>query len=59
MAKQTKRSVTTEIVLGQAAQNISKAVAELNSATEQVNNLNDILPSAKDRWVSRLGMVPS
>ena len=21
--------------------------------------LNDILPSAKDRWVSRLGMVPS
>jgi hypothetical protein len=34
-----KASVTTEIVLGQAAQQITKAVAELNSAIESVNEL--------------------
>lgn len=41
MAKITakKTSATTELVLGQAAQNITKAVAELNTATESVNKL--------------------
>jgi hypothetical protein len=34
-----KASVSTEIVLGQAAQQISKAVSELNAATETVNKL--------------------
>ncbi len=41
MAKITakKTSATTELVLGQAAQNITKAVAELKTATESVNKL--------------------
>lgn len=40
MAKTTtKKSVTTEIVLGQAAQQISKAVSELTSATETIKEL--------------------
>jgi len=42
MAKGTtpaKRSATTELVLGQAAQNITKAVSELKTATESVNKL--------------------
>ncbi len=34
-----KASVSTEIVLGQAAQQITKAVAELNNATASVNQL--------------------
>jgi len=34
-----KASASTEIVLGQAAQQISKAVSELNAATETVNKL--------------------
>lgn len=34
-----KASASTEIVLGQAAQQISKAVNELNAATETVNKL--------------------
>lgn len=34
-----KTSATTELVLGQAAQNITKAVSELNTATESVNKL--------------------
>lgn len=34
-----KASASTEIVLGQAAQKIAKAVLELNSATETVNKL--------------------
>jgi len=36
-----KASVSTEIVLGQAAQQITKAVAELNSATSSINQLTD------------------
>jgi nicotinamide mononucleotide adenylyltransferase len=35
-----KASVSTEIVLGQAAQQITKAVAELNLATASVNELS-------------------
>src|ERR1700747_388440 len=45
MAKGTtpsKKSATTELVLGQAAQNITKAVSELNSATEAVNKLSTL-----------------
>ncbi len=43
MAKTTsKKSASTEIVLGQAAQNIVKAVSELNSATEAVNKLSSM-----------------
>jgi hypothetical protein len=34
-----KASVTTEVVLGKAAQQIAKAVSELNAATESVNQL--------------------
>lgn len=34
-----KQSVSTELVLGQAAQQITKAVAELNAATASVNQL--------------------
>lgn len=34
-----KASVTTEIVLGQAAQQLSKVVAELKSATETISDL--------------------
>jgi nicotinamide mononucleotide adenylyltransferase len=36
-----KASASTEIVLGQAAQQITKAVAELNNATKAVNELAD------------------
>lgn len=36
-----KASVSTEIVLGQAAQQITKAVAELNNATATVNQLTN------------------
>jgi hypothetical protein len=35
----TKRTATTELVLGQAAQQITKAVTELNAATKSVNEL--------------------
>jgi len=35
----TKRTASTEIVLGQAAQQITKAVTELNNATKTVNAL--------------------
>jgi|ERR1035437_2702601 hypothetical protein len=45
MAKGTtpaKKSATTELVLGQAAQNITKAVAELKTATESVNKLGTL-----------------
>lgn len=35
----TKRTATTELVLGQAAQQITKAVNELNAATKSVNEL--------------------
>jgi hypothetical protein len=35
----TKRTASTELVLGQAAQQITKAVAELNNATKTVNEL--------------------
>jgi hypothetical protein len=38
----TKKSATTELVLGQAAQNISKAVSELKTATESVNKLGTL-----------------
>lgn len=42
VGKNQKRKATasTEVVLGQAAQKIAKAVAELNSAVETVNKLN-------------------
>ena len=40
-AKGTKKtSVTTELVLGQAAQNITRAITELNTAIESVNTLS-------------------
>lgn len=45
MAKGTapsKKSATTEIVLGQAAQNITKAVHELKAATEAVGKLSTL-----------------
>lgn len=35
-----RATASTEVVLGQAAQKIAKAVAELNSAVETVNQLN-------------------
>ena len=35
-----KTNATTELVLGQAAQKITKAIAELNSATEEVSKLS-------------------
>ncbi len=38
----SKKSATTELVLGQAAQNITKAVAELKTATESVNKLSTL-----------------
>jgi len=38
-ATTTKRTATTELVLGQAAQQITKAVNELNAATKSVNEL--------------------
>lgn len=38
----TKRSATTELVLGQAAQRITKAVAELKAANEEVSKLSSI-----------------
>lgn len=37
-----KTSATTELVLGQAAQNIIKAVSELKTATESVNKLSSL-----------------
>lgn len=42
--KQTtkKTNVTTELVLGQAAQNITKAIAELKLATDNVSKLSDL-----------------
>lgn len=46
MAKQTtpaKKSATTELVLGQAAQNITKAVTELNTAITSVNKLGELV----------------
>lgn len=46
MAKTTtpaKKSATTELVLGQAAQNITKAVTELNTATASVNKLGELV----------------
>lgn len=41
-ATTTKKSATTELVLGQAAQNITKAVAELKTATDAVNKLGTL-----------------
>jgi hypothetical protein len=38
-ATTTKRTATTELVLGQAAQQIAKAVTELNAATKTVSEL--------------------
>ena len=37
-----KTNATTELVLGQAAQKITKAIAELNSATEEVSKLSSL-----------------
>ena len=59
--KSTKRtSVTTELVLGQAAQSITKAIAELNAATESVNALSSkgeeltLLVSNKEQAIDEL-----
>lgn len=38
----TKKSATTELVLGQAAQNITKAIAELKTATDSVAKLSTL-----------------
>jgi hypothetical protein len=38
----TKKSATTELVLGQAAQNITKAIAELKTATDSVSKLSTL-----------------
>ena len=42
VAKKSRGNVTTEVVLGQAAQHLTKAIAELNLANEKASELANI-----------------